>query len=102
MAEGYRESGNASTLLRHAADAMVAGRPVLLPKIIPDVFTRWIRSLTNRHIILQTRALNKYIGASDNSRNMSGQYNGNKKDAFDFWELYLQEKAGRKRKQVEK
>jgi 23S rRNA U2552 (ribose-2'-O)-methylase RlmE/FtsJ len=102
VAEGYRNSGNASTLLRHAADAMVAGRPVLLPQIIPDVFVRWIRSSTNRHIILQTRALNKYVGPSQHSRNRSDQYSGSKEDAFGFWELYLQEKAGRKRKQVAK
>lgn len=98
VCEGYRDSGSSSAgLLRQAADAVTNGRPMLLPTSLPEDFVQWIRKITNRHIVNQTKALTKYVqGHKDTSINPQEM----KEDAFKFWCLNLQNQSGRKRKNM--
>ena len=83
-------------LLRQATDAARAGRPVRLPTLLPDDFRRWLRGITNRHIVSQTKALGKY---TERPRSAVVDSLAMQQDAFRFWRVELQARGGRKRKQ---
>ena len=98
VCEGYRESGSSSAgLLRQAAEAVTNGRPMLLPANMSEDFVRWLRKITNRHMVHQTKALVRYVQGRKDA-NIDPQ--AMKEDAFKFWCLNLHLQTGRKRKNM--